>query len=259
MRNDIQVGLRLLRKDKHFTLPTAATLAICIGANVALFAIVYHVILQPLPRPDADRLVLMGNQYPGAGVGVSRNSGAPDYYDRLRETTVFDEQAMYNWDNVSIDQDGSPSRLFIMNVTPSFFRVLGASSAFGRTFTDTEGEVGNDHRVVLSYGFWRSAFGSDPQAVGRDLRLDGQPYTIVGVMPRGFASLDAEREVRLWRPLAFPPAQKSDDRRHSNSWVNIGRLKKAATIEQGQQQVDALNARNLDRFPQFRQILLAAR
>jgi hypothetical protein len=176
MLNDVRVGLRLLWKDRAFTLASGATLAICIGANVALFAIVDHVLLRPLPWPGADRIALMGNQYPGAGSGVSSNSGVPDYYDRLRETTVFDEQAMYNWDNVSIDEDGSPSRVLIMNVTPSFFRVLGVSTALGRTFTNAEGEVGNEHRAVLSYGFWQTAFGADPQAVGRDVRLDGQSY-----------------------------------------------------------------------------------
>ena len=131
MLNDIRIGLRLLRKDKTFTLASVTTLAICIGANVALFSIVDHVLLRPLPWPDANRIVLMGNQYPGAGVGVSSNSGVPDYYDRLRETTVFSEQALYNWGNVSMSQDGSPSRVLIMGVTPSFFRLLGVSPALG--------------------------------------------------------------------------------------------------------------------------------
>ena len=259
MLNDIRIGLRLLWKDKTFTLASATTLALCIGANVALFSIVDHVLLRPLPWPGADRLVLMANQYPAAGVGASTNSGVPDYYDRLRDTTVFDEQAMYNWGNVSIDQDGSPSRVFVMNVTPSFFRALGVSTALGRTFTDSESEIGNERRVVLSYGLWQSAFGGDPQAVGRDLRLDGQPYTVVGVMPPAFTFLDDKAEVRLWRPLAFTAEQKSDDSRHNNSWQNIARLKPGATIEQARQQIDALNARNLDRFPQYRELLVNAR
>ncbi len=259
MLNDIRIGLRLLWKDKTFTLASATTLALCIGANVALFSIVDHVLLRPLPWPDADRLVMMANQYPAAGVGASSNSGVPDYYDRLRETTVYDEQAMYSWDNISIDQDGSPARVLVMNVTPSFFRALGVSTALGRTFADAEGEIGNERRVVLSYGLWQSAFGGDPQAVGRDLRLDGEPYTIVGVMPPTFTFLDDKAEVRLWRPLAFTAEQKSDDSRHSNGWQNIARLKPGATIEQARQQIDALNARNLDRFPQYRELLVNAR
>ena len=259
MLNDIRVGLRLLWKAKTFTLASAITLAICVAANVALFAIVDHVLLRPLPWPNAERIVLMANQYPGAGVGVSNESAAPDYYDRLRETDVFDAQAMFNWANAGIDQDSTPTRVLIMNVTPSFFRVLGVSAALGRTFTEEEGEPGNERRVVLSDGLWRSAFGGDPQIIGRDVRLNGQPYTVVGVMPRTFSFLDRDVSVRLWRPLAFDAEQKSDDSRHSNDWQNIGVLKPRATVAQAQQQIDALNARNLERFPQYRQILENAR
>src|SRR5581483_11236647 len=114
---------------------------------------------------------------------IGNNSGAPDYYDRLRETTVYDEQAMYNSSDVAIDQNGAPARVRIMNVTPSFFRLLEIPPQLGRTFTDAEGEIGAEHKAVLSYALWRSQFGADPGVVGRDVRIDGVPYTIVGVMP----------------------------------------------------------------------------
>ena len=254
---DLRVGLRLLWKDKAFTVTSVTTLAVCIGANIALFTIVDRVLLRPLPLPDADRIVLMANQYPGAGVGISNNSGVPDYYDRLREVTVFDEQAMYRGSSASLDQNGAPARLVAMNVTPSFFRLLRTAPALGRTFSDAEGEIGQQHVVVLSDGLWRAAFGGDPGAVGRDVRLDGQPYTIVGVMPRSFQFVDDT--VQLWRPLAFTPEQRSDGSRHSNSWNNIGRMKAGATLQQAQQEIDTLNARNLDRFPQYRQLPIDAR
>src|SRR5436309_14677066 len=106
MLGDIRIGLRLLWKAKAFTLASAATLAICIGANVALFSIVDHVLLRPLPWPDANRIVLMANQYPGAGVDVSSNSGVPDYFDRLRETTVFGQQAMSTCGNPTVTESG---------------------------------------------------------------------------------------------------------------------------------------------------------
>src|SRR5260370_4510078 len=99
---DIRGGLRLLWKDKAFTLTAALTLALCIGANTALFSVVDHVLLRPLPFPDADRIVLMANQYPGAGVDIGGSSSAPDYYDRLRDTTVFVEQALYNASDLSV-------------------------------------------------------------------------------------------------------------------------------------------------------------
>jgi predicted permease len=259
MLTDLRVGLRLLWKDKTFTLASATTLAVCIAANVALFAIVDHILLRPLPLPDADGILLMSNQYPGASVDVSSSSGVPDYFDRLRDVNAYETQAMYNWDNVSINRNGSPARVVVMNVTPSFFRVIGLSAAAGRTFTDDEGEPGNEHAVVVSYGFWQSALGADSNAVGRDVRLDGRPYKVVGVMPRTFSFFDEEEPVSLWRPLAFTAEQKSDERRHSNGWRNIGKLKQGSTIEQAQQQVDALNARNLDRFPQYKQLLIDAR
>ncbi len=260
MASGVRVGLRLLWKDKTFTLASVATLALCIGANVALFAIVDHVLLQPFPWPNADRIMLIANQYPGASVGHSTNAGVPDYYDRLRETTVFDAQAMYDWDNASINDSGTPARIRLMDVTPSFFHVVGVPAALGRTFTDPEGEVGNEHEAILSDAFWQTAFGGDPHVVGRDVRLDSQPYTIVGVMPRSFSFLDNDREpVRLWRPLAFTDEQKSDAHRHNNSWHDIGLLKSDATVAEAQQQVDAINARNLDRFPQYRELLINAR
>jgi putative ABC transport system permease protein len=259
MASGVRVGLRLLWKDKTFTLASVATLALCIGANVALFAVVDHVLLRPLPWPNSNRIVLIANQYPGASVGHSTNAGVPDYYDRLRETTVFDAQAMYRWDNASIDDSGTPARIRLMEVTPSFFHVVGVPAAVGRTFTEAEGEVGNEHEAILSYAFWQSAFGGRRDAVGRDVRIDGQPYRIVGVMPRSFAFLDDAEPVRLWRPLAFTAEQKSDAHRHNNSWHDIGLLKSGATVAEAQQQVDAINARNLDRFPQYREILINAR
>src|SRR5881392_397197 len=113
MLNDIRVGLRLLWKDKVFTLTAVLTLALCIGANAALFSVVHNVLLRPLNVPESDRIVLMGNAYPGAGAGAAAgsNSGVPDYYDRLRETTVYEEQAMYNGRNQSVDQNGTPTRV----------------------------------------------------------------------------------------------------------------------------------------------------
>jgi putative ABC transport system permease protein len=252
---DLQIALRLLLKDKAFTVTAGLTLALCIGANTALFSVVNTVLLRPLPFAHAERIVLMGNEYPGAGVDTGSNSGAPDYYDRLRETSVFGEQAMYNSSNVSVDQNGTPTRVRVMNVTPSFFRLLQVPPRLGRTFIDAEGEIGGEKKAVLSYALWQSQFGADPDAVGRDLRIDGQAYTVVGVMPQSFRFITDD--VMLWRPLAFTPERKQQ--RHSNSWSNIGRLKDGATLAQAQSQIDALNAANLDRFPQYKELLINAR
>jgi putative ABC transport system permease protein len=258
MSSDLRVALRLLWKDKAFTITAALTLALCIGANTALFSVVHNVLLRPLPVPDSDQILLMGNAYPGAGAAaaIGGNSGVPDYYDRLRDVTAFEEQALYNGRNHSIDQNGTPTRVRVTHATPSFFRLLRVSPLMGRTFTPEEGEIGNEKKAVLSYALWQTQFGGDPQVLGKDIRMDGQPHTVVGVMPQGFYFLNPN--VMLWTPLAFTADQKADSSRHNNSWQNIGRLKPGATIQQARQQVNALNAANLERFPQYKELLINA-
>ncbi|HUD70790.1 MAG TPA: ABC transporter permease [Dongiaceae bacterium] len=256
MLDDLRIGLRLLLKHRAFSLTAALTLAICIGANTALFSVVHTVLLNPLPVPEPDRILLMGNAYPGAGAGGGENSGVPDYYDRLREVDVFEEQAMFDTRSQSVELGGSPTRVSVGRVTPSFFRMVRIPAALGRTFTEAEGEPGNEARAVLSQALWQSQFAGDPGVTGRELRIDGRPYSIVGVMPKEFVFADPD--VLLWTPLAFTPEERSDDNRHSNSWSNLGRLKPGATLAQAQAQVDALNARNLDRFPQYKELLINA-
>src|SRR6476660_8230829 len=131
MFDDLRVGLRMLVKSKAFTITAALTLALCIGANTALFSVVHNVLLRPLPVPESDRIVLMGNAYPGAGAAAAggSSSGVVDYYDRLRETDVYEEQALFNGANQSLDQGGTPLRIRVTRVTPSFFRLLRIAPA----------------------------------------------------------------------------------------------------------------------------------
>jgi predicted permease len=254
--NDLRVSLRLLWKDKAFTSTAALTLAVCIGANAALFSVVRGVLLKPLAMPDPDRVVLAGNVYPGAGVHDPIGASVPDYFDRQRDITVFAEQALFKRDDRSIDQGGQATRVEAMTVTPSFFRVAGIKPQLGRTFTDQEGEIGHELVVVLSDGFWRAQFGADRNVVGRELRVDGKPHTVIGVMPRGFRPTDEDKA--MWMPMTFTAKQKSDDERHSNNAIYLARLKPGASVQQAQAQIDALNAANLERFPQFKQILINA-
>jgi predicted permease len=256
LKRDLLTGLRMLGRDRSFSLTVALTLGLCIGANAALFAVVYNVLLRPLPVPEPERLVLMSNIYPKAGAGDSSNSGVPDYFDRRRAVPALEEQALFDHDNVSMGDDGQPARVLVANVTPSYFRLLRVPAVLGRTFTDEEGELGREHKAVLSDSLWRSRFAADEAIVGKDVRLDGQPYTVVGVMPRSLEAFDPG--TLLWRPLAFTAEQKSDDARHSNSYWNVGRLAPGASVEQVQAQIDALNAANLERFPQYKELLLNA-
>src|SRR5262245_32447880 len=254
MLNELRMAVRMLAKDRGFTVAVSATLAVCVAANVTLFVVVDHVLLRPLPSPEADRVLLMGNEYPRTSTTSGMLSAVADYFDRLRETTVFAEQALYTRAQQGIYQNGTATRVPMVYATPSFFRVLGVSARLGRTFTEAEGELANARTVVLSHALWQSAFAGDVRAVGRTLDVDGQPLEIVGVMPQGFVFLDPD--VMFWRPLPFSPAQRSDASRHNNSFRHIGRLKPEATTERAREEIDALNARNLERFPQYKQMVI---
>jgi predicted permease len=251
---DIKLGVRSLVRDKAFAATVMLTLAICIAAYTATFAIVHSVLLRPLPGPEADAIVLMSNEYPKAGADDQSVSSAADYYDRLRVVTALEEQAMFQQRDATLEVNGTPEQVPGMAVTPSFFKLVGVAPGRGRAFAPEEGEIGHDHEVILSHALWQQLYGGDPSAIGRKLRLDGTPLTVVGVMPRDF--LFFSPDVRLWIPLAFTAAEKTQY--HNNSWSNIGRLKPGATLAQVQAQINALNAANLERFPQFKDFTLNA-
>lgn len=256
---DLRFGARLLWKDRSFSLTTIATLALCLAANIAIFAVVDGVLLKPLPFPEPDQLVRMFNKYPGAGVVAEGSNGVPDYFDRKRDMTVLEETALFREAGVTLSGAGftEAQRIQAMIVTPSFFRVLRTQPVRGQTFTDQQGELGQEKVVVLTHGFWQRTFGGRDDAIGQDLRLSGEPYKIVGVLPPGFVFLNPE--IQLFRPAAFTARDKSDESRHSNNWQQFGRLKPGATLQQAQSQLDAINAANFERFPAWQEILENAR
>ena len=251
----LPLATRTLLKDKVFTAASASTLAVCIAANLVLFSIVHSVVLKPLAVPESERLVFLYNSYPGAGAERGA-SGVPDYLERVAGVPALESLALYTMRNRSTGESGRPERVLLMEVTPSFFRVAKVPPLLGRTFTDDEGEVGRNDRVILSYGYWQERYAADPGVVGREMRIDGRPCTIVGVMPAGFSLMDGE--ARAWTPLAFTPEQKSDEARHDNSWQSIGRLRQGATIEQARAQVNAINAASLERVPEMKPVLVNA-
>ncbi len=251
---DLKYGVRSLSRDRGFALTVLLTFSVCIAANAALFAIVNSVVLRPLPVFDANSILIMSNEYPKAGVAGSNDSSSGDYFDRLREMTAFESQAVFRPRNQTVDLNGSPQQIRGMLVTPSWFRLLRVSPAFGRAFTDEDGEIGSDQKVILSHGLWQQLYAADKSAIGRELRISGRPFIIVGVMPAGFNFIDPD--VRLWIPLAFTAEQKTVH--HSNNWYHIGRLKPGATLQQAQAQVNALNDENLERFPEFKELLINA-
>jgi predicted permease len=252
---DLRFATRLLWRDKAYALTVVATLALCVGANTAIFAVVDSILLRPLAIHESDRVVIIYNSYPRAGA-VYGATAVPDYFDRRRETTAFEEQALYIQRGVTLGMPGAAERVVGMDVTPSFFSLVRATPYRGRFFSDAEGEPGNQRKVVLTHGWWQQQFGGDESIVGREVRLDGEPHTVVGILPDTFRFLSPD--TRLYRPLAFTPEQKSDEARHSNNWTMIARLKPGAAVARAQAEIDALNARNLERFPQYKDLLVNA-
>ena len=243
---DIRQSLASLARERSFTLTVLLIFALCLGANIAIFAVVDAVLLQPLPYREPGRLVTAFNSYPKAGVdhaGVS----VPHYLERREGIAAFAESAAVRTQGIIIGEAGSPERIEIGEVTPSFFPLLGANPALGRTFTAEEGVDGKNFVAVLSDGLWRRRFGADPAVIGRTVRLDTKPYTIVGVMPAGFRYLT--QTSQLWLPLAFSAERRKPTERHSNNMEMIARLRPGATVAEASAQVTALNERTLKDDP----------
>lgn len=253
--HDLRYASRILLRDRTFALATIVTLAICLGANTAMFTVVNAVLLRPLPVPEADRLVSISNSYPQAGVVEASNS-VPDYYDRKQAVPSLEEVVLYQRTGRTIGTRAGAERLPGLLVTTDFFRLLRAAPYRGRVFVPEDGEQGREQKVVLSYALWQQQFGGRDEAIGADLRVNGVPHTIVGVMPPSFQFVDSD--ITMWLPLAFSPEDRSDERRHSNNFSMVGRLRPGATLEQARREIDALNAANLERFPHFKQILINA-
>ncbi len=240
LRQDLRLALRLLWKQRAFALTSIVTLALCIGANSAIFTVVRSVLLRPLPYPESDRLVFVFDSFPGAGVERGGTS-VPNYFDRLALTDVFDSQALYQFGGFRVGQGATAEAVRSMTVTPSFFHVLRAHAVRGRLFKEEEGTLGHDRVAVLSYAFAQRRPEGLEAIVGRDLRLDDTIYTVVGVLPEDFSFLNPD--VKVWVPLAFSDRQRAEESRHSQNHDQIGRLAPGATLAQAQSRIDALNVR----------------
>ena len=252
---DVKLAVRVLRKDRGFTMTAIATLTICLGGHAAIVAGVNGVLFHPLRIPEADRVLLMANQYPAVEKRWATTSATPDYEDRIQHVTVMEEQALYNYFGMTLDIAGVPTRAIGITGTPSLLRLLRVRPAHGRLFVDTEATPGRDQSVILSDRLFRELYNSDPAAVGRTLRVSGREHTIVGVLPRDFTF--GGPDVHVWTPLALTERQRSDDARHSNGWTSIGRLKPGATIDQVRAQLKAVDAINLERTtPKLKPILI---
>jgi predicted permease len=241
LSRQLRHAARLLRKSPKFTLTALVTLAVCLGANLTIFAVIDAILLRPLPFPDAGRLVTIFNTYPKAGVERDGSSVA-NYYERRGRIPAFEGVAIYHDGSGVVGEVGATEREPIARVSPDFLSTLGTTPAIGRSFTDEETTYQTDKVVILTDAFWRQHFHASADVIGRQLRVDGVRNTVVGVLPPGFRFLSSE--ARLYFPFSSRAEDRSSIQRHSggNSKHMIARLKPGATLEQAQAQIDAQDA-----------------
>ena len=240
-RRELSYAARLLRKTPGFTATALLTLAVCLGANLTIFAVIDSVLLRPLPFPESDKLVTIFNTYPKAGVDRD-GSSVTNYYERRGHIPAFASLSIYRYCTEIIGEPGSTEREPTMRVSPDFFSTLGLGPAIGRTFTEDETTSETDHVAILSDTYWRQQYNADPNVIGRRIRVNSVPRTVIGVLPTSFRFLSAD--TRLFLPLASRPEDRGPLQRHSGGNVTqmIARLKPDATLAQAQSQLDAQNA-----------------
>jgi putative ABC transport system permease protein len=245
LRQDLRYAIRSLARRPGFTAVVALTLAIGIGANTAIFSVVNAVLLRSLPYAEPDRLVMLwGTATDGDSSKVARWTSYPDFIDIRDQARSFERIAAFRSPEVTLTgADMEPTRLMDAATTSSLFATLRATPLLGRGLLPQDEQPGTAHVVVLSHALWRSRFGGDPRIVGRALILDGEPYTVVGVMPAGF---EYPSGVQLWRPLV---PDSTDAARGKHTLRVVARLKPGVTLAQAEAEVRTIARRLEGQFP----------
>src|SRR5689334_14273721 len=242
LTQDFAYGLRGLRRAPGFAAVAILTLALGIGANTAIFSIIYAVLLRPLPYEKPGQLVRLyeteaapGN-YPFTG---------PDFLDWKTQNHSFQDMTLISWaHSMNLSGQGEPDHVMGIPTESNFFSLLGARPLMGRTWVQGEDEPGHDHVLILSYGLWQSHFGGDPKIIGGDVELNGEKYNVIGVMPAGF---HFPSEAQLWIPLDMD--SKSLGQRGSHSFRAFGRLKPGVSLQQAQSEMSVIANRLEQQYP----------
>jgi putative ABC transport system permease protein len=239
MWRHLQFGVRLLWKNPGFTAVAAIALALGIGANTAIFSVVYATLLAPLPYRHAERIVMVWSKVNDHRNGVA----AGDFLDWKQQNSVFESIAAWNGREMSLSTSSLPEEVEAEPCTPGFLDILGQPFLLGRDFLPQEGELGKDHEVILTYKLWKNRFGGDREILGKPIRLDGEEYTVVGVLGPG--ATDRVRSS-LYVPIAFKPEQVN----HEFHWLLIlARLKPGVTIAQANADMDAVTKHIAEVYP----------
>jgi predicted permease len=241
---DIRFGLRSLVKRPGATAIALVTLALGIGVNTAIFSAVDSILLRPLPLRDPERIVSVWEQTPS--LGIQQNQAAPaNFFDIRNQNQVFEAIGAYGPLDINLTGAGDPERLDGQVVSANVFSILGVAPALGRTFLANEDQPGQEHVVVLSDALWQRRFNRDPSVINRNIALNGETFTVVGVMPRGF--FFPRRETELWTPWAMEPEQASGRGDHYLGLV--ARLKPDVSIEQANADLTAIGLRLSTEYP----------
>ncbi len=231
---DFQLALRLMAKSPATTAVIVLALALGIGVNTSAYLNLRALVLHPLPFPDIDRVMTVWETVPKAH--SERDAvAAANFIDWKQQSRSFRALAAFQTQDANLTGIGEPERVQACQVSSEYFAVLGMKPVLGRTFRADEAEPGRAFSVVLSNGFWQRHFASAPDAVGRHVQLNGQTYTVAGVMPESF---DFPLGADLWAPLAMTPAQKND--RATHSLAVIGRLKPGVPVSQSRVELETL-------------------
>jgi putative ABC transport system permease protein len=248
MIQDLRFGIRLLLRHRGFTFVAVLTLALGIGANTTIFSAVESLILHPFSFPNQDRLAVIYERMPGTG--IERSYVAPATVQDWREQSRSFEQLVTSiFDDFTLTGADQPEQLSGYRVSAGFFAALGVQPLLGRTFRPDEDRLGREQVVVLKHSLWERRFASDPKILGQTIRLDSQPYTVIGVMPRAFNYPHFGGE--LWVPWVLLPADAQN--REDRSLRVIGLLKPGVSRAQGDAEMRALSLRAAQQYPQTNQ------
>jgi len=240
--HDLRYSLTIIRKRPMYALVTVLVFAIAIGANATVFGVFNGFFLRPMPYPDGDRLVMVYDSYPRIGL-ENAGTAIPDYLERREQAPSLEELAIVRTESKTLG-DGEPQRLLVAYASPSLFEVLRTEPALGRRFTEAEAEEGNGRLVVLSHRLWRDRFGARPDVIGQQIRMDGEPLEVIGVMPEGFAFPNGG--VDAWLPFVISPEQRTDAMRGTQFSISVGRLRAGATLDALNAELGAIVRRNVE-------------
>lgn len=246
---DIRYGLRNLFKSPGFSAVAILTLALGIGANTAIFSLVYALVLKPLPYAASDRLFDVSQQQV-RDASVRTGWSYANFADVREQNRMFSEMAGSQHHQLTLTGRGDPDVLDTSVVTAEFFSVFGQKPLAGRLFSSADGKVGSQPVVVLSEGLWRSKFKADPNIVGSSLNLDQRTFTVVGIVPASFRYPLLSQSEQIWIPLVHDPLFGSWMMRRGGHWLQVtGLLKPGVSSTQAQAELDALCARLSKEFP----------